>query len=311
MPTKPYLITGATGQTGIPAIHTLLAAGAPVRAMVHREDARSAALQQAGAEIVIGDLNSFTDVKKALEGVRGAYFCYPISPGIVQASAQFAHAARRAGVEGVVNMSQVIAREGAPSHASEHHWLAERVFDWSGIPVTHLRPSFFMEWTHALAPMIRGGAVYVPYGGGKAGFVSGDDQGRLIAAILLSPQAHRGKTYELFGPENLSFADVVARIGEMVGRTVAYQQVPFEAMWAGFKQASSSLPTNNSALTGYAETNPPTASGPTFIEQHLKAAVGDYEAGRFAGSNALFEEITGQPAMNLRSFLESRKEIFL
>lgn len=311
MHTQPYLVTGATGQTGKPAIDCLLSDGARVRAMVHREDERSAALQQAGAEIVIGDLNSFADVRSALDGVRGAYFCYPISPGIVKASAQFAHAAKQTDVEIVVNMSQVIAREEAPSHASEQHWLAERVFDWSGVPVAHLRPSFFMEWTHALARMIREGAVYAPYSAGKAGFVSGDDQGRLIAAILLSPQGHQGKTYDLFGPENLSFSEVVAQIGELVGRTIAYHQVPFEVMWEGFKQASCSMPSNNSAFTGYAETNPPSASGPTFIEQHLKAAVGDYEAGRFAGSNALFEEITGQPAVSLRTFVESRKELFL
>src|SRR5260370_7050334 len=84
-------------------------------------------------------------MRGAVKGVRRAYFVYPIRPGIIQATAYFAQAAREAGVEAIVNMSQVSAREDAKSHAARDHWVAERVFDWSGIPSTHLRPTFFAE----------------------------------------------------------------------------------------------------------------------------------------------------------------------
>ena len=116
--------------------------------------------------------------------MTGAYFCYPISEGIVKATAQFAQAAKEHGVGIVVNMSQVIAREDARSNASLQHWLAERVFDWSGVPVTHIRPTFFLEWLFYMAPMIQAGTVYAPYGSGKTALISGEDQGRVIAAIL-------------------------------------------------------------------------------------------------------------------------------
>jgi hypothetical protein len=36
-------------------------------------------------------------------------------------------------------MSQKSAREDAKIHAMCEHWLAERVFDWSGLTVAHLR----------------------------------------------------------------------------------------------------------------------------------------------------------------------------
>ena len=36
-------------------------------------------------------------------------------------------------------MSQKPAREDAKSQAMCDHWLAERVFDWSGLTVAHLR----------------------------------------------------------------------------------------------------------------------------------------------------------------------------
>jgi NAD(P)H dehydrogenase (quinone) len=53
--TKPRIIvTGATGKTGRVVVTELLKAGYPVRAMVHREDGRSARLKAQGAEICKG-----------------------------------------------------------------------------------------------------------------------------------------------------------------------------------------------------------------------------------------------------------------
>jgi hypothetical protein len=64
--------------------------------------------------------------------VNRAYFVYPIRPGLVQATAQFAQSAKEAGVEAIVNMPQVSARADATSHCARDHWLGERIFDWSG-----------------------------------------------------------------------------------------------------------------------------------------------------------------------------------
>src|SRR5262245_55086788 len=77
-----------------------------------------------GAEVVIGDFLKFNDVRAAMRGVRGAYICYPIRPGILQVTAYFAQAAKEASLECVVNMSQKSAREDAQSHAMCDHWLA-------------------------------------------------------------------------------------------------------------------------------------------------------------------------------------------
>ena len=101
-----FLITGATGATGGDAARQLLEK--------HFLD--------------------FDSVRAALNGVQRAYFCYPISPGLVQATAQFAQAAKEVGVEVIVNMSMKSARSDATSKAARQHWLSERVFDWSDVP---------------------------------------------------------------------------------------------------------------------------------------------------------------------------------
>src|SRR6516165_4600468 len=139
MAQQKFLVTGATGHTGGYTVEQLLERGHGVRALAHREDDRSKRLEKMGAEVVIGDFLKFNDVRAAMRGVRGAYFCYPIRPGILQATAYFAQAAKEVGLECVVNMSQKSAREDALSHAAQDHWLSEEVFDWSGITVTHLR----------------------------------------------------------------------------------------------------------------------------------------------------------------------------
>ena len=89
-----FLITGATGGD---VARQLLEKGQAVRVLAHRPDERSERLQKIGAEVVFGDFLDFDSVRAALNGVQRAYFRYPINPGLVQATAQFAQAAKEAG----------------------------------------------------------------------------------------------------------------------------------------------------------------------------------------------------------------------
>ena len=91
--TTALLVTGAAGKTGSYTAKLLLERGHRVRALVHRFDERAATLRDRGAEVVVGDLNDIDVVSEAAEGVRAAYFVYPISPGLLEATATFAQAA--------------------------------------------------------------------------------------------------------------------------------------------------------------------------------------------------------------------------
>jgi NAD(P)H dehydrogenase (quinone) len=99
------LVTGATGETGRYTVRHLLEKGHTVRAMVHKEDERAQMLHNWGAEIVVGDLLNHDDAIRATSGTSAAYFCYPVRPGLIQATAYFADAAKRAGLGIIVNMS--------------------------------------------------------------------------------------------------------------------------------------------------------------------------------------------------------------
>ena len=97
MSAEEILVTAATGETGRYTVKRLVEKGHAVRALVHREDERSDALRSAGAKVVVGDLLEHDDAIRATAGTTAAYFCYPIRPGLIQATAYFADAAKSGG----------------------------------------------------------------------------------------------------------------------------------------------------------------------------------------------------------------------
>jgi len=289
-----YFISGATGATGSKTVEFLLEAGVKVRAYVHRQDERSAALSALGAELVTGDLLDFEAVRRAMEGVKGAYFVYPIKPGILQATAYFAQAAKEAAVSAIVNMSQISARREAKSHAAQDHWISEQVLNWSGVPTTHLRPTLFAEWALYWTGQIKTGILRLPFGTGRHAPIAAEDQARVIAKILLNPGEHKGKVYPLYGEKEYTFAEIAAEIGKVVGKPVAYEQID---AWE-LKKLS------RSAYTGR------TAPSDT-LWQHFEEIAKDHQNGVFAGTNDLVQKIGGKRPMGLPEFLQANKTAIL
>ena len=147
----PILITGAAGgaqgSTGRIIATTLLRQRIPVRAFVHKLDARSDELRRQGAEILEGDLLNPISVQQAMENVKRAYFTYPVIDGLLEAAAIFAASARDASLELVVNNSQFQGTPDdptfrelryAPSFRNLQHRLVDRIFDWAQVGAVHI-----------------------------------------------------------------------------------------------------------------------------------------------------------------------------
>ena len=228
-----FLIVGAGGRhgaTGNYAARQLLARGLPVRAFVRRTDERADELRALGAEIAVGDLGNYEAMLAALEGVRRAYFTYPLAEGLLEATTIFASAGQAAGLRSMVNMSQITARRNHPSPAARQHWLAERVLDWSGIAVTHLRPPFFLENLITLAgtTIQTEGKIYLPYGEGRHAPIAGEDVARVAVGILTDPDPHRSRTYVPTGGVSRSMAEMATVFSRVLGRPVKYVDIPVE-----------------------------------------------------------------------------------
>ena len=306
------LVTGATGNTGGATVEELLARGRHVRALAHREDARSKRLQELGAEVVFGDFLDLDAIRAAVQGVQRAYFCYPIRPGIIQATAYFAQAAKEAGIDGVVNMSQVCAREDAKSHAMYDHWLAERVFDWSGLTVAHLRPTLFAEWLLYLAPMIRAGLLHVPFGPGRHAPIAAEDQARVIVGILEDSASHRGKIYALYGPVEFTHKEIAQVLSRVLGKDVGYKQVSFETWLQIMASGGQKPPVEHNARAMYGEfaKKPEGRTRDSFLIQHLREAVIDLQNGILAGTNDVVTKIGGRQPTTLDAFITKHRKAF-
>jgi len=302
------LIGGATGRTGKAAVETALDLGKRVRALVHADDERAGALRDRGAEIAVGDYENIDTLRSALEGVGAAYFNYPIKPGIIEATTNFAQAAREARVGAIVNMSQISAARHAKSHAAQNHWLSERIFDWAARPVqdhdtsdggatgstmatTHLRPTFFADWL--TSPIWKQGIVKekkieFPFGDIRHAPIAAEDQGRLIGHILANPAPHAGKIYPLFGATQVHFSEVTSILSDIFDTRFSYAPLSIEDFQRRLEQLKAS----------------------PFMVQHMVEVIRNYHDGVFSGTNSIIEEVTGKPPMTIREFVEKNRSFF-
>ena len=283
---KKFLVTGATGKTGGYVVRQLRERGAQVRALVHREDERSASLAAAGAEIAVGDMLDLAAVRAAARGITAAYFVYPLAPGLLEATAIFAQAASEAGIGAAVNMSQISARPQAASNAARQHWLAQRVLDWSPVPVTHLRPTFFAD---SLAAAYQpDGTLPLPFGDGRHAPIAAEDQARVITAILEDPAPHAGQAYPLFGPTEMNHYEIAQEMSKALGRPVTYKPISLDEFTEWLRSRGSS----------------------EYLIQHVRSVAIDYRNGVFAGTNDVVKTVGGADPQSVQEFVTRNKQYF-
>ncbi len=225
---KPkILVTSAAGHTGAPAVKQLLEMGFPVRAFVRRQDARSQALKDAGAEIFVGDLFDFRDLRNALVGVQRAYHCPPFAANILHGTSLFALAAEEAKLEVVALMSAWNPHATHPSIATRELWIAQNIARWvPSVDVIHVNPGLFaFTYFFGLPAVAHFGMLMLPFGEGLNAPPSNEDIAAVAAGVLASPAAHIGKRYRPTGPKLISPYDCAEIFGRVLGRKVRYQDV--------------------------------------------------------------------------------------
>ena len=226
---KPRIIvTGATGRTSSVVASELLKAGYRVRAMVRRDDDRSALLKAQGAEIAVADMSDVERIADALRDVQGAYYCPPLDPYMIQGAVAFRVAAKEAGLERIVSLTQWLASPSHPSLMTRQHWLVDRLFSMTpGVAHTIVNPGFFADSylvTIGLAAHL--GLFPWMYGKSRNAPPSNEDIARVAVAALMNPARHAGKSYRPTGPELLGAEDMAKAIGRAVGRSVRVVPTP-------------------------------------------------------------------------------------
>ncbi len=285
------LVTGATGKTGLPVIKQLVERKFLVRAFVHRMDERSERLKALGAEVVAGDFLDLQSIRAAMQEVNRVYFCYPTLDRLVEATTILAVAARDAGVEGIVNMSQISAREHARSPLARHHWLSERILDWADIGASHINPTFFAEDLYLFTgqSIAAEGKMYLPFGEGRHAPVAAEDIARVVVGILEDPKPHIGQRYVITGPKNMKVVEMAEVLSAELGKPIEYVNLPLE-QWRKILIEK--------------------AGFPDFLATHLVAVAQDHQEGVFSAETDVVERIGGQAPQSLRDFVRTHMAEF-
>ncbi len=291
--TKPLiLVTGSTGKTGTPVVQQLLKRNYPVRAFVRRLDERSQHLSGLGAEVVVGDFYDLRSVRDAMKGVKRVYFCYPTQGDrLLQAATNVAIAARDQGVEGLVNMSQVSAREQAKSPLAFQHWQSEKVLDWANIGASHVNPTFFAEDLYLFTgqSIAAEGKMYLPFGEGRHAPVGAEDIARVVVGILEDPEPHIGQHHFITGPKNMKVVEMAEVLSGELGKPIEYVNLPIE-QWRKILVEKAGFPES--------------------LATHLAAVAQDHQDGVFSGVTDVVEKIGGQAPQSLEDFVRAHRAEF-
>jgi NAD(P)H dehydrogenase (quinone) len=228
-----FTITGITGNVGGEVARNLLAANLGVRG-VARNVGKCAAWAQRGCEIVGGDINDAAALTAAFQGAAGVFVLVPPnfdpSPDFREAraiAATLRTALDAARPDRVVYLS-TIGAQAAQSNLLTQHTLIERALGDLPVPITFLRPAWFMEncsWD--VAPATGSGVIpsFLQPLNKPVPMVATADIGRL-AAELLRETSNGHRVVELEGPQRVAPNKIAATFSALLGRSVKMEVVP-------------------------------------------------------------------------------------
>jgi uncharacterized protein YbjT (DUF2867 family) len=234
---KIILVTGATGNQGGATARHLLANGWQIRALVRDPNKPSAqALAQQGAEVVAGDYDDRASLNAALNGVYGAFSVQTFFERGVEVEEQhgkaFADAAKAAGVQHLVYTSV----GGAEKHTGIPHfdskWHIEEHIRALGLPVTILRPVFFMDnfnFMFRQSVIEQSQITWAMHPQIKLQMIAADDIGAWATIAFENPETYIGKALEIAGDE-LTMPQTAETLSKVVGRPIAFNEIPLEAI---------------------------------------------------------------------------------
>jgi uncharacterized protein YbjT (DUF2867 family) len=232
-------ITGITGRIGGQLAERLLTVGVAVRAVVrdaHKGDAWTAK----GCEVAVADL---TDVDALSKAFRGAEVVFVLPPPIFDPEPGFQEAytamtavrdaVRNSGAGKVLYLSTIGAQAKQTTVLSQHT-IGEFIFGQLEIPVTYLRPAWFIENTAWDIVSARDNGVmhsFLQPLDKPVPMVAIHDISKL-AAELVQENWTGQRVVELEGPSRIAPLDLGAVLSKVLKRQVRVESVPRDS-WEG------------------------------------------------------------------------------
>jgi uncharacterized protein YbjT (DUF2867 family) len=212
------LVVGARGHVGGAVLAGLLAAGEVVRASSR---APQPGEFPEGVEVVRADLTDPASWSDVLAGMRKAFlYAHP------ETAAEFAAAARDAGVEHVVllSSSSVLLPDAAANPIAQRHLAVERALDETGLARTFVRPGYFATNTLRWRSIRTERVLRTAFPDATTSPVHERDIADIAVRALLD-DTQRRNAYAVLGAGPVTQREQVAAIAEALGEPVRVEEV--------------------------------------------------------------------------------------
>jgi uncharacterized protein YbjT (DUF2867 family) len=238
------LVTGGTGFVGPHVAHALRTREVPVRALV-RDRPRGSRLTAWDVELAVGDVTDPTSLRAACEGADAVVHLVAIIKGrsedfervMAEGTRNVVAAAKEAGVRRFVLASALgldeRSKDAVPYFAAK--WEMEKAVRESGLEHVIFRPSFVFGRDGGVLPTFVRLARFAPVtpiigpGTQRLQPIWIEDLAEYYALALSEPAA-TNRTFELGGPDAVSWNEFWERLKRVLGVRRPSLHIPFAAM---------------------------------------------------------------------------------
>lgn len=218
MEENKYLIIGGKGKTGRKVAYSLIKLGKNIRIGSRSENPSF-------------DWEKSETWKKALERMDVVYITFQPDlavPGAAKIIEDFTSLAVKSGIKKMVLLSGKGEKEAERS---------EQIVMNAGVNWTIVRASWFNQnfsESFLLDPILAGN-VALPKSEIPIPFVDTDDIADVVVEALINDK-HNGQTYQLTGPRQLTFRQVIEEISTIIGRNIKFDSITLDEYSKMLKQ---------------------------------------------------------------------------
>lgn len=222
---KTIIISGATGQVGTAVIESILKKEGDFRILAGVRKAGDRGLRFAGKRVETVPFD-FADPESLGEALSQADQLFLLRPpqlsDVPKYFAPLIEVAQANRLDQIVFLSL----QGAERLSFVPHHKIEELILKSGINYTFLRPAYFMQnfTTTLKRDIVEERRIFLPAGDAVFTLVDVKDVGEVAAKVLLAPEQHHNRAYDLTNWEQLTFTQMASILSATLGRDITYSR---------------------------------------------------------------------------------------
>ena len=278
---ETILITGASGNIGSHLVQELATTDHPILRGTRNKS------EPGKQNKIFLDFSDQQSLVEAFKGVDTVFLLFPMVERMVEYAENAVEAANEAGVKRIIRSSGAGSDRSAGFLMPRVQGTIDELITNSGIPYVITQPSSFMQNFFLFhGGDLKNGAVYLPVGEGKIGWIDVRDIARANAHILNNPSPYLNTKITLTGKENLSYREALAIIAKETNRVIQFVDVPDEAAIKAMQEMGA----------------------PAFTIDMISSLNQIIKAGYAEGTSNAVLDITGQEPISFAQFVADYKD---